>query len=53
MKAILKYPITLLVVLISLIMIFVMAIIRPNFVRKGLLFLTKKWDKMLNPKKRK
>ena len=53
MKAILKYPINLLVIFVSLLMIFVMAIIAPTFVRKGSTFLVRKWDKMLRPTKRK
>jgi hypothetical protein len=52
MKAIIKYPFTLLAIFISLFLIFVMAIFHPTFVKKGILFLTKKWDKMLKPTKK-
>ena len=46
------YPINLFVILVSLILIFVMAILQPTFVRKGLKFLVNKWDKMLKTKRK-
>ena len=52
MKAILTYPINLLVVFVSLLMIFAMAVIAPTFVRKGLTFLVRKWDKLLKAKRK-
>lgn len=52
MKNVIKYPFILLAIFLSLMLIFVMAIFHPNFVRKGILFLVKKWDKMLKPTKK-
>ena len=52
MKAVIRYPFLLLQILLSLLAIFVMAIFHPTFVKKGILFLVNKWDKMLKPKQK-
>lgn len=53
MKKILKYPIVELQIALSLIAIMFLAILNPTFVKKGLLFLVNKWEKMTKPKKSK